>query len=299
MSMWLPQAPSRLKCPICGKFFDPSTKPPHNRPLVAHMAAAHPFENLPIKKPPKTKSKPSHESSRLFLPNTAKRRRSSTNKVPGQGGRRQGVPKRTHSWLWRHKKASEFQKVPKKKRYQWLQRNQIPKSDIYRWVADLKSNEFDTASNLRKRVRRTTGKGKFPEGENDLNDWYVKRRSEGYRVSYKLLKIKMRSIMINRDDPDFDPTIHKFEQNWCIGFCKRKNISLQRKTNSKSRSIYEKLHRISSYHTWLIYMMADPKNDYPALTNNGYDKPDYEADFADDGLNFESEGSSEDESSEI
>lgn len=134
--------------------------------------------------------------------------------------------------------------------------------------------------------------------EDELHEWYTRRRQEGYRVTKMLLRVKMKEIVLNLDDPNYDPLKNKFGTNWVDGFCRRKKISLQRRTNNKSRSIYEKLHRISSYHTWLIYMMADPERDYPRLVHFGKSKPDYEEDFAYDNDTLESDGPSEDESSE-
>ena len=48
---------------------------------------------------------------------------------------------------------------------------------------------------------------------------------------------------------------------------KKNHISLQRKTNRKSKCIYQRLHKISNYHTFVIYKAANPEFDYPVWEN--------------------------------
>jgi len=61
----------------------------------------------------------------------------------------------------------------------------------------------------------------------------------------------------NDDKPDgYDPNKDKFTDMWKRGFCKRWKISVQKKTNNKAKSVYERIHRVSNYHYYSIYKAA-------------------------------------------
>ena len=61
---------------------------------------------------------------------------------------------------------------------------------------------------------------------------------------------------------------YKPSNRWVQGFMGRHKISVQRKTNTKAHSIYEKIHLIKNYHYFCIYMQAT-KDGMPRLDDNG------------------------------
>ena len=57
-----------------------------------------------------------------------------------------------------------------------------------------------------------------------------------------------------KDKPEgYDPEEDKFEDSWKTLFCKRWRISVQKKTNNKAKSVYERIHKVSNYHYYAIY----------------------------------------------
>ena len=50
--------------------------------------------------------------------------------------------------------------------------------------------------------------------------------------------------------PKYDPDIHKFGTAWVRRFCKRWQISLRKKNNSKCKSVFERLHQVKNYDKW-------------------------------------------------
>ena len=60
------------------------------------------------------------------------------------------------------------------------------------------------------------------------------------------------------DKPEgYDPEKNKFGDCWKTKFCKRWRISVQKKTNDKSKSVYERIHKVSNYHYYAIYKAKD------------------------------------------
>ena len=49
---------------------------------------------------------------------------------------------------------------------------------------------------------------------------------------------------------------NQFGDQWKTSFCKRWNISSQKKTNSKSKSVYERIHKVKNYHYYVIYKLG-------------------------------------------
>ena len=57
-----------------------------------------------------------------------------------------------------------------------------------------------------------------------------------------------------KDKPEgYDPEEDKFGTSWKTLFCKRWRISVQKKTNNKAKSVYERIHKVSNYHYYAIY----------------------------------------------
>ena len=96
--------------------------------------------------------------------------------------------------------------------------------------------------------------------EDLLHDKFLKRRSQGWRVTYAWLRAQMKILCEKHKPEHYDPTKHKFKNSWVRRFCRRKNISLRKKGNKKCSSVYERLHQIKNYDHFLIYQMQDPSN---------------------------------------
>ena len=106
----------------------------------------------------------------------------------------------------------------------------------------------------------TGDRGMFPAQEKKLYEMYKQRRHKGMPVHYKWLTAKMLILMRIEKPRKYDPNKHKFTNSWCARFCKRWNISRRRRTNTKKRDLFERLHLIRNYHWWIQYQFANPKN---------------------------------------
>ena len=100
----------------------------------------------------------------------------------------------------------------------------------------------------------------FSAQEKKLYEMYKQRRHKGMPVHYKWLTAKMLILMRIEKPRKYDPNKHKFQNSWCARFCKRWNISRRRRTNTKKRDLFERLHLIRNYHWWIQYQFANPKN---------------------------------------
>ena len=103
---------------------------------------------------------------------------------------------------------------------------------------------------------RKKRRGKFFEEQKKLFHLFTVRRQKGKRVTYLWLKTKMKFIC-QQDQPDgYDPNKHKFTDPWCRAYCLRWRISVQRKTNKKSKSAFERVHLVSNFLYYVIYLVA-------------------------------------------
>ena len=105
----------------------------------------------------------------------------------------------------------------------------------------------------------------------------------------------MRFKQILRKDDTQDPVlIDKISKRWLTRFMKDKRISLQRKTNRKGKSVYQRLHQISNYHHFVIYKMANPEYDYPVWKNNELEAIDFGDDEDESEEEYDTDSDSED-----
>ena len=77
-----------------------------------------------------------------------------------------------------------------------------------------------------------------------------------------LRNVARNNVILRLTPPHFDPLKHKIKKTWCHRFCKRWKISRRRRTNTKKKDLFERLHLIRRYHWWIVYQFSYPKN-YP------------------------------------
>ena len=97
-----------------------------------------------------------------------------------------------------------------------------------------------------------TRKAVYPEKEDELYELYKVRRAKGLPVDGEYFSSKM-IILVKRDHPDAN---FKASDCWKTKFLHRYGISLQSKTNKKSKSIQERLPKVRNFHWWTQYQMA-------------------------------------------
>ena len=98
--------------------------------------------------------------------------------------------------------------------------------------------------------------GKFYAEQKELFKMFNSRRQKGGKVTHLWLQKKMKFVC-QRNKPDgYDPLKHKFKDHWSRAFCKRWGISLQRKTNNKAKSPLERIHLVSNFMYYMIYVVA-------------------------------------------
>ena len=91
---------------------------------------------------------------------------------------------------------------------------------------------------------------------------YKRRRSKGMPVHLNWLMAKMKVLVQIKKPAHYRPEKHKFGVGWAQRFCKRWHISRRRRTNTKKKDLFERMHLIRRYHWWSVYQFANPEN-YP------------------------------------
>ena len=167
-----------------------------------------------------------------------------------------------------------------------------------RWITQIDAWKALTQSELKKCFEHhKKGRGLFHEIEEELFNKFLNRRELGFRVSYAWIKAQMRILMRKRNPNGYDPSKHKFKDNWVRKFCIRWGISLRRKSNTKCSTVFERFSQIANYDKWLIYHFQDPgKFDSPYFDHEVFVekvKMTIEADEDPDETEFELEEESE------
>ena len=122
---------------------------------------------------------------------------------------------------------------------------------------------------------------------------YKRRRSKGMPVHWNWLSAKMIVLMRIEKPAHYRPEKHKFRHGWAYRFCKRWNISRRRRTNTKKKDLFERMHVIRRYHWWSVYQFANPEN-YPEYWNRSKLPPIPESDSEEsESLSSESESVSD------
>ena len=101
--------------------------------------------------------------------------------------------------------------------------------------------------------------GKCFTQQQKVYNMYRYRRDNGQPCDSMWFKIEMKRIC-EKDKPEgYDPKVDKFTDKWKAQFIKRWKISVQKKTNNKSKSVLERIHQVKNYHYYTIYKAAvDP-----------------------------------------
>ena len=99
--------------------------------------------------------------------------------------------------------------------------------------------------------------GKFYAQQRKVYNLYRFRRVEGLPCDGNWFQSSMRNVC-KKDMPEgYDPNKpNQFGSRWRTNFCKRWKISSQKKTNSKSKSVYERIHKVRNYHYYVIYKLG-------------------------------------------
>ena len=139
---------------------------------------------------------------------------------------------------------------------------------VSRWV----SASSKWTSETKKKSRRV-GSGRkalFPEAEKRLYTWIIQQRKQGLAVAYITIRSKMLEILKEPEmmvlygnvSEDF-----KMLQRWILGFMKRFNLALCRRTRifqklpDKTQEQLEKFHqfvkdlRIENYLNWRTFLI--------------------------------------------
>ena len=181
-----------------------------------------------------------------------------------KGGSKPGSTRHLRSIRWKLKAAKEYRNLKKGAKSAWLKRKRIDWASVNRWVKKIDEWEELSASSLNFTTsNKPWVEGYYKEHEQRLYQMYRQRRDNGNKVTHLWLQTQMRHLLLADPPEDWDPAANTLTDKWCAGFCLRKKITLQRKTNHKSLSIYQRIHLVGNYQYWTIYLMADPAQNYP------------------------------------
>ena len=99
--------------------------------------------------------------------------------------------------------------------------------------------------------------GKFPAQQAKTFNHIMGRRYKGKPVSTIWIREKMKDICDSDKPNGYNPEKDKFGHTWVTKFMKRKKLSVRRSTNKKTKSIWERLHKIHNFHHYCVYELAD------------------------------------------
>ena len=124
------------------------------------------------------------------------------------------------------------------KRKKWLRQRNIHHNAMYRWIKKkeqwLKLSREDMRQS---HIKINRFRGLFHDQEIKVLSSITSRRLEGLRVSYMWITCKMME-QVKKDQPllyVMNPNKYNFKKGWVTRFCKRHNLSVQRRKNKKKK----------------------------------------------------------------
>ena len=150
--------------------------------------------------------------------------------------------------------AKAYERQPFGEKESYAKKVGIPLSTIRRWVRDRPL--YEKCKRRSRHLMKKRRNGKFFPQQSELFRRFNARRQRGGKVTYQWLRIKMKFICEAQKPNGYDKEKHKFTNRWARAFCKRWGISSQRRTNIKSKSALEKIHLVSNFLYYIIYIVA-------------------------------------------
>ena len=150
--------------------------------------------------------------------------------------------------------AKKYKSCAHGKKSRFAKKVGVPERTLRNWVKNM-----DRYEKCRRRTRYYMKKkrvGKFFSEQVEVFKQFNARRQKGGKVDHFWLRKKMKFMCEKRKHEAYDPQKHKFTQPWSMAYCKRWNISQQRKTNKKSKSVLERINLVCNFMYYMIYVVA-------------------------------------------
>ena len=210
------------------------------------MKKQHPNQPIPERLPP-PQPKPIQRKPKPLQPKPPERKP----KPP-----RNDSLRRAYSISQKIKIGKLYMNIPRGKKENWCKKNKVSDTVARRCTRELMQNILLSNQQKRQfcRTRYNKGKGAYPTDETLLFEKFSRRRADKYRVTGPWLKAQMKHL-VKKSHPQVDIS-NKFGNRWLRDWCRRFDVTYQKKTNSKSKSIMARIHQIKNYDFWQIYKMA-------------------------------------------
>ena len=160
--------------------------------------------------------------------------------------------------------AATYKALPKGKKGDTAKTWGISRQNLSNWN-NSKPLRFSWESRSQNRSRYcmnpndTRNVGKYYKQQRKVYNLYRYMRAKGDPIDSKWFQDTM-ILTCEKDKPEgYDPTKDKFGNKWKHNFCRRWEISFQRRTNKKCHSIFERLHMIKNYQFYTIYLLGNKK----------------------------------------
>eukprot|EP00903_Cladosiphon_okamuranus_P012014 g11281.t1 len=137
----------------------------------------------------------------------------------------------------------------------------ISRSNISKWQQEEDTIVADAADKVKGALMRKTSRPQrwFPEAEKEMYKMYTARRKKKVRVSTRWLTVTFKKLLAEKYPGDTRAksfrASYRFAQKWA----KRHNLSKRRKSNSKNKSVEERLPKIKVWHKRYRQLLQQPR----------------------------------------
>ena len=246
-----------FKCPVCYQKFKKAGK------RNAHLAKEHPRyrgkkksegQNPRLGSNPDNAESAPQGRSRKRKRKKEKSSRSKKQKKIRDARRNLGLPLLQNKTKVHERiiYAKAYKKLKHGEKGKYSRKIGVAQRKLRKWVKDL--HLYEKCHRRSRYLMKKKRNGKFFPQQKELFKRFTNRRQRGRKVSYHWLRVKMKFICESQKPHGYDKEKHKFTDPWVRAFCKRWGISSQRRTNKKNKSVLERIHLISNFLYYIIYL---------------------------------------------
>ena len=136
----------------------------------------------------------------------------------------------------------------------------VAESNISKWAKDESHNVEKTSRLIVADLSRKPRANRwFPDAERKLYSLFQARRKNKQKVSTRWISVTFKKILREDHADDRRSLAFRASYRWARKWAKSHNLSTRRKSNSKNKSVQERLPKIQRWHKRFRQLLREPR----------------------------------------